>query len=295
MDNAIEARGLVKTYRGDVRALDGVSLAVEAGSVFGLLGPNGAGKSTAVKILTTLSRPDAGEAFVAGHDVLRHPARVRLRHRLSSRRSRASTCRRPGARTCACRAACTGCAARRCARVRRSSSSASGSPTPPTAPCKTYSGGMQRKLDVAVGAHAPAAGPLPRRADDRPGPRGARGHVEGDRAPRRRRGADHPDDDALPRGGRQPRAAAGDRRPRQGGRRGHAGRAQGRAARRRDRRRARGAAAGRRGPPGARQGPRICTTSPWRPARCARGPTAARAPSRPCSRRSRRRASRSPR
>ena len=78
MDNAIEARGLVKTYRGDVRALDGVSLAAEAGSVFGLLGPNGAGKSTAVKILTTLSRPDAGEAFVAGHDVLRHPARVRL-------------------------------------------------------------------------------------------------------------------------------------------------------------------------------------------------------------------------
>jgi ABC-2 type transport system ATP-binding protein len=78
MDTAIEARGLVKTYRGDVRALDGVSLATETGSVFGLLGPNGAGKSTAVKILTTLSRPDAGEAFVAGHDVLRHPARVRL-------------------------------------------------------------------------------------------------------------------------------------------------------------------------------------------------------------------------
>ncbi|HEX5643757.1 MAG TPA: ATP-binding cassette domain-containing protein, partial [Thermoleophilia bacterium] len=68
MDTAIEARGLVKTYRGDVRALDGVSLAAEPGSVFGLLGPNGAGKSTAVKILTTLSRPDAGEAFVAGHD-----------------------------------------------------------------------------------------------------------------------------------------------------------------------------------------------------------------------------------
>ncbi len=78
MDNAIEARGLVKVYRGDVRALDGVSLAAETGSVFGLLGPNGAGKSTAVKILTTLSRPDAGEAFVAGHDALRHPAKVRL-------------------------------------------------------------------------------------------------------------------------------------------------------------------------------------------------------------------------
>ena len=98
MDNAIEARGLVKTYRGDVRALDGVSLAAEAGSVFGLLGPNGAGKSTAVKILTTLSRPDAGEAFVAGHDVLAIRPGCAWPS-AASRRSRGSTCRRPGART----------------------------------------------------------------------------------------------------------------------------------------------------------------------------------------------------
>ena len=62
MDNAIEARGLVKTYRGDVRAFKGVTLAVAEGAVFGLLGPNGAGKSTMVRILTTLSNPDAGEA-----------------------------------------------------------------------------------------------------------------------------------------------------------------------------------------------------------------------------------------
>jgi ABC-2 type transport system ATP-binding protein len=75
--HAIEAAGLVKTYPGDVRALDGISFAVPAGSVFGLLGPNGAGKSTTVKVLTTLSRPDAGEARVAGHDVLRDPAAVR--------------------------------------------------------------------------------------------------------------------------------------------------------------------------------------------------------------------------
>ena len=78
MDAAIEAKGLVKTYRGDVRALDGVSLVAETGTVFGLLGPNGAGKSTTVKILTTLSRPDAGEARVAGHDVVREAAKVRL-------------------------------------------------------------------------------------------------------------------------------------------------------------------------------------------------------------------------
>jgi ABC-2 type transport system ATP-binding protein len=77
MIHAIEADGLVKTYPGDVRALDGLSFAVEEGTVFGLLGPNGAGKSTAVKILTTLSRADSGRATVAGFDVGREQARVR--------------------------------------------------------------------------------------------------------------------------------------------------------------------------------------------------------------------------
>ena len=74
---AVEARDLVKTYKGGVRALDGVSFRVEPGSVFGLLGPNGAGKSTTVKILTTLSRPDSGSAIVNGLDVLRQPDAVR--------------------------------------------------------------------------------------------------------------------------------------------------------------------------------------------------------------------------
>jgi ABC-2 type transport system ATP-binding protein len=74
---AIEAEDLFKTYAGDVRALDGLSFAVEEGTVFGLLGPNGAGKSTAVRIVTTLARPDAGSARVAGHDVLADPAKVR--------------------------------------------------------------------------------------------------------------------------------------------------------------------------------------------------------------------------
>ena len=79
--HAIEAEGLVKTY-GDVQALDGLSLAVPAGTIFALLGPNGAGKSTTVRILTTLSRPDAGAARVAGHDVLADPARRAARDRL---------------------------------------------------------------------------------------------------------------------------------------------------------------------------------------------------------------------
>ncbi|MDA0184332.1 ATP-binding cassette domain-containing protein [Solirubrobacter phytolaccae] len=75
-EKAIEAVGLVKRY-GEVQALDGVDLEVEAGTVFGLLGPNGAGKSTTVRILTTLSRPDAGTVCVAGVDALRDPVGVR--------------------------------------------------------------------------------------------------------------------------------------------------------------------------------------------------------------------------
>jgi ABC-2 type transport system ATP-binding protein len=77
MTQAIEANGLVKTYPGDVRALDELTFSVEEGTVFGLLGPNGAGKSTAVKILTTLTRADSGSAAVVGLDVQRQPDGVR--------------------------------------------------------------------------------------------------------------------------------------------------------------------------------------------------------------------------
>jgi ABC-2 type transport system ATP-binding protein len=73
---AVETRGLTKNY-GDVRALRGIDLQVEPGSVFGLLGPNGAGKTTAVRILTTLLDLDEGSAHVAGFDVVREPGKVR--------------------------------------------------------------------------------------------------------------------------------------------------------------------------------------------------------------------------
>jgi ABC-2 type transport system ATP-binding protein len=74
---AIEADGLVKSYPKGVTALDGLSFAVAPGSVFALLGPNGAGKSTAVKILTTLAKPDAGKAIVGRLDVIASPDSVR--------------------------------------------------------------------------------------------------------------------------------------------------------------------------------------------------------------------------
>jgi oleandomycin transport system ATP-binding protein len=73
---AIEAEGLVKTF-GEVRALDGIDMVAGEGTVFGLLGPNGAGKTTAIRVLSTLLRPDAGRASVGGFDVVRQPREVR--------------------------------------------------------------------------------------------------------------------------------------------------------------------------------------------------------------------------
>lgn len=134
-DAAIDVKGLVKTYPKGVRALDGVSFDVAAGSVFGLLGPNGAGKSTIVKILTTLSRPDQGEAVVAGLDVLRRPDRVRRAIGCVAQNSGVDV-QATGRENMLLERFGLAEAARRVTR--------------------TYSGGMQRKLDVALGlVHRP--------------------------------------------------------------------------------------------------------------------------------------------
>ncbi len=153
--NAIEASNLRKTYKGGVRALDGLSFAVDAGTIFGLLGPNGAGKSTTVKILTTLSRPDSGEARVAGLDVVRNAERVRRsigvvgqKHGLDPEAT--------GRENLEMQAEIYGLAgATRRQRVeqlleRFGLAEAAGRIA------KTYSGGMQRRLDVALGlVHRP--------------------------------------------------------------------------------------------------------------------------------------------
>ena len=73
---AILVEGLKKSF-GDVHALRGIDLSVPRGTVLGVLGPNGAGQTTAVRILTTLLRPDGGRALVEGHDVVREPSAVR--------------------------------------------------------------------------------------------------------------------------------------------------------------------------------------------------------------------------
>jgi len=76
MANAIETAALVKLF-GQTRALDGLNLAIRGGSVYGLLGPNGAGKTTAVRVLSTLLKPNAGTATVLGFDVVRNASEVR--------------------------------------------------------------------------------------------------------------------------------------------------------------------------------------------------------------------------
>ena len=76
MTRPIEAEGLVRHF-GDVVAVDGVDLVVEEGEIFGFLGPNGAGKSTIVRMLTTLLKPTAGRALVAGYDVVAEAGAVR--------------------------------------------------------------------------------------------------------------------------------------------------------------------------------------------------------------------------
>jgi len=73
---AIEATGLVKSF-GETRAVEGVDLAVQTGSVYGVLGPNGAGKTTTIRMLATLIRPDAGSARVLGHDIVEEADAVR--------------------------------------------------------------------------------------------------------------------------------------------------------------------------------------------------------------------------
>ncbi|HEX6030383.1 MAG TPA: ATP-binding cassette domain-containing protein [Tepidiformaceae bacterium] len=153
--HSIEARDLVKTYAGNVRALDGASFTVQSGSIFALLGPNGAGKSTAVKILTTLSRPDSGQAFVEGIGVQRDPDRVRRLIGVVSQRSGADI-DATGRENLALQGHVYGMRGQelrsRVDELLRQFDLAGAADRI----VRTYSGGMRRKLDVAVGlVHRP--------------------------------------------------------------------------------------------------------------------------------------------
>ena len=150
LNHAIEAHGLVKTYPGDVRALDGLDLDVQAGTVFGLLGPNGAGKSTTVKILTTLSRPDAGSARVAGLDVLAEPVRVRDAIGVVGQKH-GNDPEATGRENLVLQGQFHGMTGGELKRRAAASLERFGLAEAGDRQVKTYSGGMQRRLDVAMG------------------------------------------------------------------------------------------------------------------------------------------------
>jgi ABC-2 type transport system ATP-binding protein len=153
--SALAADQLVKTYRGargkpPVRALDGLGFEVRSGTVFGLLGPNGAGKSTTMKILSTLSRPDSGSAFVAGIDVVRHPARVRRAIGFVAQKP-VSDPMGTGAENLVLAGRLQGMTGRDAAARSRELLERFGLTEHARRLVKTYSGGMARKLDVAIG------------------------------------------------------------------------------------------------------------------------------------------------
>jgi ABC-2 type transport system ATP-binding protein len=150
MTLAIQADELTKSYPPDVRALDGLSLAVEAGTIFGLLGPNGAGKSTTVRILTTLSRADSGSARVAGIDVRKDPVKVRRaigvvgqKHGLDPEAT--------GRENLVLQGEFYGLTGHQLRRRVDDSLERFALSAAADRQAKTYSGGMQRRLDVAMG------------------------------------------------------------------------------------------------------------------------------------------------
>src|SRR4030067_2041092 len=73
----IKTENLTKTFSSGTKAVDNLNINVEEGEIFGFLGPNGAGKSTAIKILTTLSRPTSGMAWIGGYNVVTEPNKGR--------------------------------------------------------------------------------------------------------------------------------------------------------------------------------------------------------------------------
>ncbi len=152
--DAIVAEDLHKRYRA-VQALDGLTFAVREGEVFGLLGPNGAGKSTTVRVLTTLTQPDSGGAFVAGEDAIRHPQRVRRQIGYVSQDSGVDW-EATGRENLLLQGRIHGLAGRALRTRVDELIELVGLVEAADRPARGYSGGMKRRLDVATGlVHRP--------------------------------------------------------------------------------------------------------------------------------------------
>ena len=147
MTPMIRARGLVKRFKG-VEALAGLDLDVPEGTVLALLGPNGAGKTTAVRVLTTLLRPDAGTAEVAGVDVLADPDGVRARIGLSGQYAAVDE-HLTGFENLEMVGRLYGLGRTRSRERARELLERFGLADAGDRPSKTYSGGMRRRLDLA--------------------------------------------------------------------------------------------------------------------------------------------------
>ena len=150
MTLAIEAEDLRKTYPPAVTALDGVSVAVEAGTIFGLLGPNGAGKSTTVRVLSTLTRPDSGRAQVGGIDVLADPVGVRRAIGVVGQKHGADP-EATGRENLVLQGEFYGLTGRELKQRVAQSLERFGLTDAAGRQVRTYSGGMQRRLEIAMG------------------------------------------------------------------------------------------------------------------------------------------------
>ncbi|MEA2198499.1 MAG: type transport system ATP-binding protein [Solirubrobacteraceae bacterium] len=150
MEVAIEAVDVRKTYPPAVTALDGLSLAVEAGTIFAVLGPNGAGKSTTVRVLTTLTRPDSGSARVGGIDVMADPVRVRRAIGVVGQKH-GSDPEATGRENLVLGGEFYGISGRSSRARVAEALERFGLLDAADRPVKTYSGGMQRRLDIAMG------------------------------------------------------------------------------------------------------------------------------------------------
>ena len=145
---AISARGLVKTF-GDLRAVDGIDLEVPRGMIFAILGPNGAGKTTLMRMLATLSRPDAGTATIMGHDLETSPHEVRASIGLTGQFASLDE-DLTGAENLVLLARLWGFRGRAAKARAGELLSAFGLSEAAAKQVKDYSGGMRRRLDIAA-------------------------------------------------------------------------------------------------------------------------------------------------